>query len=250
MNRLSFRSNERNQVTQVFDIQALNSGTTVDGSVCRSSARSKHSEMQKAAGGSFRRNGKPHNRCGEACKPQQHRCPRGYASSEAGLPARTVPGEASQGTHQHQRSISGTVTTGAGRSVRDGPLRLAEPDRRMTSLGRGMNKKALSESDSCDKCIWPAMEQDGWDGMVQIYCAFALRAGRVVVRGRRAKRDVYTVLRADYALFFKPNIPLAVVEAKDNNHALCAGIAQAINYDGQKWRGGFELLRMRTVKSP
>jgi type I restriction enzyme, R subunit len=93
-----------------------------------------------------------------------------------------------------------------------------------------MNKKALSESDLCDKFIRPAMEQAGWDGMVQVYREFPLRAGRVVVRGRRAKRDASTVLRADYALFFKPNIPLAVVEAKDNNHALGAGMAQAINY--------------------
>ena len=66
--------------------------------------------------------------------------------------------------------------------------------------------------------------------MVQVYREFPLRAGRVVVRGRRAKRDASTVLRADYALFFKPNIPLAVVEAKDNNHAIGAGMAQAINY--------------------
>ncbi|AEG92337.1 EcoAI/FtnUII family type I restriction enzme subunit R [Ramlibacter tataouinensis] len=93
-----------------------------------------------------------------------------------------------------------------------------------------MNKKDLSESDICDKFIRPAMEKAGWDGMVQVYREFPLRAGRVVIRGRRAKRDTSTVLRADYALFFKPNIPLAVVEAKDNNHAMGAGMAQAINY--------------------
>jgi type I restriction enzyme R subunit len=93
-----------------------------------------------------------------------------------------------------------------------------------------MNKKTLSESDICDKFIRPAMEQAGWDGMVQVYREFPLRAGRVVVHGRRAKRDASTVLRADYALFFKSNIPLAVVEAKDNNHAMGAGMAQAINY--------------------
>ena len=52
----------------------------------------------------------------------------------------------------------------------------------------------------------------------------------MVVRGRRARRDASTVLRADYALFWKTNIPLAVVEAKDNGHAVGAGMAQAINY--------------------
>jgi len=93
-----------------------------------------------------------------------------------------------------------------------------------------MNKKTLSESDICDKFIRPAIEAAGWDGMSQIYREYPLRAGRVVVRGRRARRDASTVLRADYALFWKTNIPLAVVEAKDNGHALGAGMAQAINY--------------------
>ena len=93
-----------------------------------------------------------------------------------------------------------------------------------------MNKKTLSESDVCDKFIRPAMERAGWDGLSQIFREFGLRAGRVTVRGRKAQRDASTVLRADYALFFKPNIPLAVVEAKDNNHAVGAGMAQAIQY--------------------
>ena len=95
-----------------------------------------------------------------------------------------------------------------------------------------MEKKTLSESDICDKFIRPAMEAAGWDGMSQIYREYPLRAGRVVVRGRKARRDATTMLRADYALFFKTNIPLAVVEAKDNNHAVGAGMAQAINYAG------------------
>ena len=93
-----------------------------------------------------------------------------------------------------------------------------------------MHKKNLSESDICDKFIRPAMEQAGWNGMDQIYREDPLRAGRVVVRGKQAQRDQSTVLRADYALFFKANIPLAVVEAKDNQHAVGAGMAQAIQY--------------------
>ena len=96
--------------------------------------------------------------------------------------------------------------------------------------GNAMHKKNLSESDICDKFIRPAMEQAGWNGMDQIYREYPLRAGRVVVRGKQAQRDQSTVLRADYALFFKANIPLAVVEAKDNQHAVGAGMAQAIQY--------------------
>ncbi len=93
-----------------------------------------------------------------------------------------------------------------------------------------VDKKKLSESDICDKFIRPAMEQAGWHGMDQIYREFPLRAGRMVVRGNKAQRDKSTVLFADYVLCLKPNIPLAVVEAKDNKHAIGAGMAQAINY--------------------
>ena len=93
-----------------------------------------------------------------------------------------------------------------------------------------MNKKQLSESDICDKFIRPAMVAAGWNGMDQLYREFPLRAGRVVVRGHKAQRDKSTVLRADYALFYKANIPLAVLEAKDNSHAVGAGMGQAIQY--------------------
>ena len=93
-----------------------------------------------------------------------------------------------------------------------------------------MNKKNLSESDICDKYIRPAMVQAGWHGLDQIYREYPLREGRVMVRGNQARRDPSTVLRADYALFFKANIPLAVVEAKNNGHPVGAGIAQAIHY--------------------
>ena len=93
-----------------------------------------------------------------------------------------------------------------------------------------MDKKRLTESDICDKFIRPAMERAGWRGMDQIYREFPLRAGRVSVRGNKSHRDQSTVLRADYALFYKANIPIATIEAKDNTHAMGAGMAQAINY--------------------
>ena len=78
--------------------------------------------------------------------------------------------------------------------------------------------------------ITPAIEQAGWDPMTQVFHEFGLRAGRISVRGKTAHRDASTILKADYALFFKPNIPIAVVEAKDNNKPMGSGMAQAINY--------------------
>ena len=93
-----------------------------------------------------------------------------------------------------------------------------------------MDKKTLSEADICEKFITPAIQQAGWNTVEQIYREYTLRPGRVVVRGNYAARDKKSVLRADYVLFYKTNIPLVVVEAKDNSYAVGAGMAQAINY--------------------
>ena len=93
-----------------------------------------------------------------------------------------------------------------------------------------MDKKKLSEADICDKFIRPALLSAGWDGNLQVYREFPLRAGRFNVRGSKSHRDQSTVLRADFALFLKANIPIATIEAKDNNHAMGAGMAQAIKY--------------------
>ena len=93
-----------------------------------------------------------------------------------------------------------------------------------------MHTNKLSESDISDKFIRPAIVQAGWHTLDQIYAQYPLRAGRVVVRGRTARRDASTVLRADYALFLKTNIPLAVVEAKKSRLSVQAGMQQAINY--------------------
>jgi type I restriction enzyme R subunit len=89
--------------------------------------------------------------------------------------------------------------------------------------GRVVDKKKLSEADICEKFITPAIQLAGWDTIEQIYREYTLRPGRVVVRGNHASRDKKSVLRADYVLFFKTSIPLVVIEAKDNNHAVGAG---------------------------
>lgn len=91
-------------------------------------------------------------------------------------------------------------------------------------------KSHLSETDICDRFITPALQQAGWTLEQHILREYTLRPGRVVVRGQAAHRDKASILRADYALFHKPNLPLAVVEAKDAKHAVGAGMAQAIQY--------------------
>ncbi|WP_179090897.1 DEAD/DEAH box helicase family protein, partial [Burkholderia pseudomallei] len=93
-----------------------------------------------------------------------------------------------------------------------------------------MDKKSLSEQDIRSKFISPALIEAGWDLQLQIREEVALTDGRVIVRGNRARRDEKTIRRADYVLYLKPGIPLAVVEAKDNNHSVRDGIQQALAY--------------------
>src|SRR5690606_6706070 len=91
-----------------------------------------------------------------------------------------------------------------------------------------MNKKTLSERDICTKFITPALEQAGWDIATQVREEFSLTKGRIIVRGKLHTRAKHK--RADHALFHKPNLPIAVIEAKDNNHSLGDGMQQALGY--------------------
>ena len=93
-----------------------------------------------------------------------------------------------------------------------------------------MDKKKLSEADICLKFITPALVASGWDVDEQVFQEFVLKAGRMVVRGHRAARDKTSIRRADYMLCHRADRPLAVIEAKDNNHASRAGMPQAIEY--------------------
>lgn len=94
-----------------------------------------------------------------------------------------------------------------------------------------MNKKSLTETDIRTKFITPALvgaNGDKWNLMTQISEEYYFTAGRVLVQGKTVKRGERK--RADYLLFYKPNIPLAVIEAKDNNHSVGAGMQQALEY--------------------
>ena len=76
--------------------------------------------------------------------------------------------------------------------------------------------------------ITPAIEEAGWDKQRQIRREVTFTAGRVIVRGKLVARGKKK--RADYLLFWKKNIPLAVVEAKDATHGVGDGMQQALGY--------------------
>src|SRR5664279_3631781 len=93
---------------------------------------------------------------------------------------------------------------------------------------RTSHRSDLSERDICSKFISPAVKRAGWDGMTQIREEVAFTKGRIIVRGKLVTRG--KAKRADYILYYKPNIPVAIIEAKDNKHSVRAGIQQALDY--------------------
>ena len=90
------------------------------------------------------------------------------------------------------------------------------------------NKKELSERDICTKFINPALEQAGWDMQKQVREEVSFTDGRIYVKGNMSVRGKRK--RADYVLYYKPNIPIAIIEAKDNTHSVNAGIQQGLDY--------------------
>src|SRR5438105_4160562 len=91
-----------------------------------------------------------------------------------------------------------------------------------------MNKKELSERDICTKFITPALRSAGWDEISQLREEVSFTKGRIIVRGKLVTRG--QAKRADYILSVKPNIPLALIEAKDNCHSVGDGMQQALDY--------------------
>ncbi|MEJ5864480.1 EcoAI/FtnUII family type I restriction enzme subunit R [Pseudomonas farsensis] len=91
-----------------------------------------------------------------------------------------------------------------------------------------MDKNSLTERDICSKYITPAITAAGWDLHKQVREEVSFTKGRIIVRGKLHSRGESR--RADYILYHQANLPLAVIEAKDNKHALGAGMQQALGY--------------------
>jgi type I restriction enzyme R subunit len=97
-----------------------------------------------------------------------------------------------------------------------------------------MDKSQLSERDICTKFITPAILQAGWQ-QHQFREEVNLTDGRVMVRGKLAARIKNPEAtggpkRADFVLYARPNLPIAVVEAKQAKFPLGHGMQQALTY--------------------
>lgn len=90
------------------------------------------------------------------------------------------------------------------------------------------SKKDLTERDICTKYINPALVRSGWDIELQVLEEFAFTHGKIYVKGKLTARGEQK--RADYILFYKPGIAVAIIEAKDNHHSVGAGMQQGLRY--------------------
>jgi len=91
-----------------------------------------------------------------------------------------------------------------------------------------MDKRSLTERDICTKFILPAILSAGWDAMAQVREEVFFTKGRIIVRGKLVTRG--TAKKADIVLYYKPNLPIALIEAKDNNHSVGDGMQQGLDY--------------------
>ena len=91
-----------------------------------------------------------------------------------------------------------------------------------------MDKKSLSERDICSKYIAPAIQLAGWDMHKQVREEVSFTKGRIIVRGKLHSRG--EARRADFILYHQANLPIAVIEAKDNKHSVGSGMQQALGY--------------------
>jgi type I restriction enzyme R subunit len=90
------------------------------------------------------------------------------------------------------------------------------------------NKQDLSEQDICTQYILPALVQAGWDIKKQVREQVYFTDGRIYVKGNLTHRGKGK--KADYILYYKPNIAIAVIEAKKNKFSVGQGIQQALDY--------------------
>ena len=89
-------------------------------------------------------------------------------------------------------------------------------------------KHQLSEEDIKLNYITPAILTGGWKDKITMETKVYFTDGKINLKGNFVFRE--KPKRADYILYLKANHPIAVVEAKDNNHSVSHGLQQAMDY--------------------
>ena len=91
-----------------------------------------------------------------------------------------------------------------------------------------LSKKEMSEEDIKLQFITPAITAK-WDKS-RITMETKITDGRICLNGNFVHRDKASAKYADYVLYWNSSFPIAIVEAKDNNHSVSFGLQQAITY--------------------
>lgn len=91
-----------------------------------------------------------------------------------------------------------------------------------------LDKKQMSEEDIKLNYITPAILAKGWLDKITMETAVRFTDGKVNLRGNLVSREAPK--KADYVLYINRNNPIAIVEAKDNNHPISYGMQQAKEY--------------------
>jgi len=110
-------------------------------------------------------------------------------------------------------------------------------------------KKELSEIDICDLFITPAIKDSGWDQLTQIRREVTLTPGPVIVRGNISSRNKKKKKFADYVLLKESGVPIAVVEAKDNNHNHNHNHNHTVSHGTQQALGYADILNVPSTSS-
>jgi type I restriction enzyme R subunit len=88
-----------------------------------------------------------------------------------------------------------------------------------------MDKRSLTERDVCTKFILPAVKRAGWDEMVQVREEVYFTKGRIIVRGKLVTRG--KAKKADFVLYYKPNIPIALIGPRTTITASATALSRA-----------------------
>lgn len=91
-----------------------------------------------------------------------------------------------------------------------------------------LTKQQMTEEDIKLNFITPALLNKGWQNKITMETAVKLTDGKVNLKGNLTFRE--PAKKADYLLYISANNPIAVVEAKDNNHSISYGLQQAMTY--------------------
>ena len=91
-----------------------------------------------------------------------------------------------------------------------------------------LDKKQMSEEDIKLNYITPALLEKGWKDKITMETKVKFTDGKINLKGNVESREAPK--KADYVLYINANNPIAIVEAKDNNHSVSFGLQQAMDY--------------------